>query len=320
MLRIHFSGADLARTRLASAPDPLWELCLSIHLLRSRRPDLTLGDWRETAGHRLRLGTTARSEVDLLLDLNPPIGYFPDFLTPIDALQGFDAGLDAVLRTPGRTVRRDLALLGRHGRPSAAAADLLRAGGMRRLKRAVVGYRDVALEPIWPRVKAVVDADLAQRRRTLAHDGVDALLGGLGAAMRWTGAAIEIEGYRAERDIYLDGRGITLIPAYFKAPGKPLTLADSSLPPVLVYPVSRLPAAETKPGALAELIGRTRAAVLEAVGDGCTTGDVAQRLDISPASASQHLTVLREAGLVLSVREGNRVRHLPTALGRSLLT
>jgi len=319
MLRIHFTGADLARTRLASAPDPLWELSLSIHVLRSRRPDITLGDWRKTIGDRLRFGAPARAEVDLLLELNPPFGYFPDFLTPAEAQTGFSAGVDAIVRTPQRQVRRDLDLLARHTRPSLQATDVLRTGGMTALRRSLVRYREVALDPIWSRVRTAVEADLAGRRNQLAHEGVDGLLAGLGAATRWTGDVIEIESYHGDRELHLNGRGLTLIPAFFKAPGRPITLVDENLPPVLVYPIDRAGGENGRPRALSELIGRTRAAVLEAVVHGSTTGEVARRLGVSPASASQHLTVLRDNGLVMSVREGNRVRHLPTPLGRSLL-
>lgn len=53
--------------------------------------------------------------------------------------------------------------------------------------------------------------------------------------------------------------------------------------------------------------------------DGCTTGELARRLDISPAGASQHATVLRRAGLVLSTRRRNLVLHTLTPLGRALL-
>ncbi|MFD4233168.1 hypothetical protein [Streptomyces sp. NPDC058542] len=37
MLRIHFSDVDLARTRLAPAPDPLFEIAASMHRLQSSR-------------------------------------------------------------------------------------------------------------------------------------------------------------------------------------------------------------------------------------------------------------------------------------------
>ncbi|MEU8191559.1 winged helix-turn-helix domain-containing protein, partial [Micromonospora carbonacea] len=71
--------------------------------------------------------------------------------------------------------------------------------------------------------------------------------------------------------------------------------------------------------ALAALLGRTRAAVLEATDAGCTTGEVARRLRISPAAASQHATVLRNAGLLVSHRDRNTVLHTLTPLGRAIL-
>jgi DNA-binding transcriptional ArsR family regulator len=70
---------------------------------------------------------------------------------------------------------------------------------------------------------------------------------------------------------------------------------------------------------LAGLLGPTRAAVLAALAGGSTTGEVARRLRISPAGASQHATVLRRAGLILSTRRGNNVLHTLTPLGTALL-
>lgn len=50
-----------------------------------------------------------------------------------------------------------------------------------------------------------------------------------------------------------------------------------------------------------------------------TTGELARRADISAASASQHATVLRQAGLVSTHRQGNTVRHTLSPLGAELL-
>lgn len=317
MLRIHFSGADLARVRLAAEPDPLWELCLSIHQLRSRRYEATLGDWRQAVSEALRPGGSAREDVDVLLRLNPPTGYFPDFLTPEEGQAGFDSGVQAIRRTPAMRMLHELERVAAARREK--RRDLQRATDPSVLERALDRYRQVALEPIWDRVRAAVEADLAQRRQLLANCGVEGLLAGLGPGVRWSGSVMEIADYRAHREVHLDGRGITLIPSYFKTAGRPIGLADPDLPPVLVYPVERIVGAGDRPRALAELIGRTRASVLVAAAQGATTGEVARRLGISAASASQHLSVLREAGLVLSVREGNRVRHLPTTLGGAFL-
>ena len=71
--------------------------------------------------------------------------------------------------------------------------------------------------------------------------------------------------------------------------------------------------------ALAALIGRNRAAVLASVGDGCTTTELAGRAGISLAAASQHATVLRDAGLIASRRQGGAVLHVLTPIGMELL-
>jgi DNA-binding transcriptional ArsR family regulator len=59
--------------------------------------------------------------------------------------------------------------------------------------------------------------------------------------------------------------------------------------------------------------------VLDAIGDGCSTTDLARRVGVSPAAASQHATVLRNAGLVMRQRDRNTVLHTLTALGRAVL-
>jgi DNA-binding MarR family transcriptional regulator len=77
----------------------------------------------------------------------------------------------------------------------------------------------------------------------------------------------------------------------------------------------------TGPSALASLIGRTRARVLAAIGAaaGPTTTEIARRLRISPASASEHAYALRAAGLIRTERAGTGVAHRITPLGRALL-
>ncbi|MFD0536366.1 ArsR/SmtB family transcription factor [Actinomadura luteofluorescens] len=69
------------------------------------------------------------------------------------------------------------------------------------------------------------------------------------------------------------------------------------------------------------MFGRTRAAVIRLVGaDGeLTTGTLAARLGVSAASASQHATALRGAGLLTSERRGKTVHHALTPLGERFL-
>ena len=71
--------------------------------------------------------------------------------------------------------------------------------------------------------------------------------------------------------------------------------------------------------ALAALVGRNRAAVLQSIADGCTTTELAHRVGISLAAASQHASVLRGASLIATRRQGGAVLHVLTPLGAELL-
>jgi DNA-binding transcriptional ArsR family regulator len=83
------------------------------------------------------------------------------------------------------------------------------------------------------------------------------------------------------------------------------------------YPTPERSSLDRSP--LADLLGSTRAAVVEALADrAATTGGLARRLGISAATASEHASVLRAANLVTSERDGNRVVHRLTPLGLAL--
>ena len=83
--------------------------------------------------------------------------------------------------------------------------------------------------------------------------------------------------------------------------------------------ISDVPDSEPADG-LAALLGSTRGEVLRRLGTaGASTSELARILDILVASASQHASVLRRSGLVVSRRAGNAVVHRITPLGTALL-
>ncbi|MFE7573813.1 helix-turn-helix domain-containing protein [Streptomyces sp. NPDC057521] len=319
MLRIHVSGWDLSRVRMASGPDALWETILSFHRLRDRRASAVFGKWRTETRPRLS------GEVRLLSAVVPQRGYFPDFLTPSQESAeplGLDAGMEAVRATPPERLSAEIALLGDPGTRRAARLDPLREGGAEPVGRLVAALRDyhrAAVEPYWPHIRSAVEADRAIRGRALLDGGTDELLASLPPVIRWRAPVLEAD-YPVDRDLHLDGRGLLLQPSYF-CRGAPVVLRDPLLPPVLVYPVAhRAAPAFADPGpSLGRLLGQTRSTVLRAIGDGCTTSELARRAGVSLASASQHACVLREAGLVHTLRHGSSVQHTLTPLGGSLL-
>jgi DNA-binding transcriptional ArsR family regulator len=328
VLRIHFTGADLARTQVSAVPDPLWEVMLSLHWMQASywrmmpAGRLVFGSWRSQAVDRLRRSGDGVLVRDRLVPLSPAQADFPDFLTPAEGLLGFDAGLEAALSAPRDQLRRELGTL--RGSPAARDWPHALAGGGREelglLERAVRAYHASALAPCWPDVCRRIEAEHAHRVQAIATGGVERMLGGLGPGMRWRRPVLEVR-HPTTRDLHLNGRGLTLIPSYFCWTAIPL--ADPRLPPVLVYAVEHqadgpwpvAPAGRR----LGTLLGSTRAAILHLVEGGCTVSELAARTGVSVASASRHAQVLREAGLVTSHRNTNTVTHLLTPLGSALL-
>jgi DNA-binding transcriptional ArsR family regulator len=319
MLRVHFTGLDLTRIRIASQPDPMWEIAFSLFRFRYSPPVF----------HRWRRDALRASSPATLHTLKPLVtgGCYPDFLTPADASHGIDTALEAVRATSHRRLRNELDRLGRQRGSLTQPFRLVRDGDREGLERVVGALRrhyDTAVRPYWDTVQAHVDADRAMRVRLLQEGGGEALLNSFGPMMRWEYPILACD-FPADHDLYLDGRGVQLIPAYFSH-GTPAGLYDSELPPVIVYPVGRDLVTgrsgkdvDDQHAALVALIGATRTYVLRLIEDGCTTGELARRAGVTSGAISQHTRVLREAGLILTSRAGKSVVHTLTPLGNALL-
>ncbi|OEU88265.1 hypothetical protein DB35_18010 [Streptomyces abyssalis] len=333
MLRIHFTGTDLARTHVAESPDPLWETVFSLHMLRARYGRLPFADWRRTVRADLRRHGCA-DDVRQLLPLVPDASYFPDFLTPPEGLLGLEEGIEAVVATPRERISYELGIL--HERVGAPgwAQDLTDHSphARRRLGEMISGYHARALTPYWPAIRRRAAADRAVRIRALRTGGVggaQGLLASFRPAMRWRPPVLEIPAHPVDRDLLLRGRGLLLVPSQFLW-SRPVPLADPELPPTVLYPLDRDPrwmstaaygTGEHFPSgdALARLLGGTRAAVLRAAADVPNTTELASRVGVSPSAASQHAAVLRDAGLIVSHRHANSVFHQLSSAGGALL-
>jgi DNA-binding transcriptional ArsR family regulator len=333
MLRIHFTGTDLARTHVAEGPDPLWETVFSLQMLRARYGRVPFAEWRRRVRAELRRhGCT--DDVRQLLPLVPDASYFPDFLTPPEGLLGLEEGIEAVVATPRERISYELGILHeRVGAPS-WAQDLTDHSphARRRLGEMMSGYHRRALSPYWPAIRRRAAADRAVRMRALHTGGVggaQGLLASFRPAMRWRPPVLEIPSHPVERDLHLAGRGLMLVPSQFLW-NRPVPLADPELPPTMLYPLdhdsrwmSSAPpgAEETSPSAdaLDRLLGATRAAVLRAAAHVPNTSELARHVGISPSAASQPTAVLRDAGLIVSHRHANSVFHQLSPAGGTLL-
>ncbi|MFD5701225.1 ArsR/SmtB family transcription factor, partial [Streptomyces lasiicapitis] len=318
MLRIHFTGEDLGRTRMAPGPLPAWETVLSLHRLQRGDGGPQYGRWRRSVRGELPRAFSP------LASLVPPRGYFPDFLTPAAPAAGLDEALDLVVSSPREVLRRDLTALAAERRPTrwAQAVGHGDPAALRGLGAALRAYHAAAVAPHWEAVREQVDRDHSRLARALLTEGAEAMLARLPPSMRWRNPVLEVD-YPVSQDLRLEGRGLLLVPSFFCL-RTGVTLLHNDATPVLVHPVEHfLPDTPRDPDghrrSLGALLGHTRAAVLEALEEPSTTGELARRVGVLASSASQHTAVLRDTGLVRSVRRGQAVRHSLTPMGIALL-
>jgi biotin operon repressor len=192
---------------------------------------------------------------------------------------------------------------------------------LRRLAETLEGYWERAIAPAWPRISAFLDADVAFRSRRLAAAGPAALFGDLSDAARWRGGSLDVEVPLHDATVELGGEGLLLMPTAFHAM-RPAVIDRAPWRPALIYPARGIATLwEDAPAAadgLARLLGATRATLLTDLAAPRSTTELAQRLSLSPATASHHLAALRDAGLVASRRDGRAVLYVRTALGDAL--
>ncbi|MGH3309211.1 MAG: ArsR/SmtB family transcription factor [Streptomyces sp.] len=321
-MRIRFTLTDVGRTRLADAPSPLAVTSFSTAQLAHRPGPPALDLWRRT----VRAGWQP-STSPLLGALIPsaPCHPLPGFLRPAQGLRTLEDELERLLSTPRRVLRADLDHLAGYRRLPPWTRDL--ADGDReaadRLAESVRDYHRVAVAPYWPGLASALAADGARRTRQLRDGGVEAVLSTLHPRMHWRPPVLEVEtGDDLEYD--LGGRGLLLAPAAFSsyapcdpAEEQPTLYYDITADATHHHPLLAQPGDPRRD--LAALLGHSRAAVLEVIAEGVSTGQLAGRAGLSLASASEHATVLRRVGLVTTRRHGRTSRHSLTPLGAELL-
>jgi DNA-binding transcriptional ArsR family regulator len=137
----------------------------------------------------------------------------------------------------------------------------------------------------------------------------------------WRSSTLHIPAAR-DSDLELGGRGLVLYPCVGWT-GHVLSGDSPDGARCLFYPaITPLPLVDVSDGGdpIAELLGLTRAAVLQAAVEPHSTGELARDLGISAASVSAHTKTLRAAGLLTSERDGKAVFHSASPLGHRLLT
>jgi len=293
-----------------------------LYVLHSGQVPMLHRGWFDQTRTRLR-----RVDTQLLRALIPaPRPHVASFLLSgaREPSTSIDVQLAAVARCSMARLEADLEVVWR-GKIPPEAKQVLEQGGGPRIAEALHEYWRVAIKPFWPQICAVLDADVAYRATRLARGGIEALLTDLHPELELAQHAITVQSSASGSVHDLCGAGLLLVPCVFAWPHVMVDI-DAGNPASITYAARGIgelwpqnsPAMRSD-DALADLLGRTRAAVLRAVALPRCTSDLAAELGQSMPAISAQLTVLRHAGPVSSWRAGRRVLYQLTPLARSVL-
>lgn len=190
-------------------------------------------------------------------------------------------------------------------------------------------FSAAAVQPFWGRIQDYLELEREARGRDILSGGVDSVLNELHPSISWRAPFLRVDNKQEGESAQLFGVGLVIAPSLF-APDPMVidTEAGGQGAPVLVYNVT--PSIESAAGlwqqqeedraaALGELLGHTRANVLQALRSTSSIGEISRCLDISHPSVSKHLGVLRRSGLVAAERRNNLTVHRLTHLGEAVL-
>ncbi|MFI7672807.1 DUF5937 family protein [Actinophytocola sp. NPDC049390] len=327
MIELEFTPADYRRIRFAFSP--VAEAVTSLRALSAGRRTGVHGPWLTTVGARLDA-----VDMPLLTALVRPAGYVPDFLlpTPEGRTDDLDTGLDRIAGTDVDVVTHELAHLAQHevaqrgpgvDQRAALMRDLLAdpARAVERIVTELRRYWQAAIAPHWPRVHALLQADLAHRLDELAAGGVAGLFATLHPSVAMRGDLLTVVKYYDGR-ARLRERGLLLVPCAFVWPDVLVGTADPR--PSLTYSprgIGRLweSAPDVTETPLAGVVGRTRAAILALLELPMSTTQLAAQLALAAPTLNAHLKSLQGAGILTSRRDGRAVLYRRTTLGDHLV-
>lgn len=316
MIRYHV-GAGAARVRWSLSP--VHEAVSLALLLTEPQRHPVHQEW--VRRRRTRLDAL---DVSALTVFMADGAYRPDFLdpTPLGGEPSFDDGLALLLGTPDDRVRAELVDATRH--LPAATADELLADPRRTLERtarAVATVWRAVLEPEWSSLRQALRAEVLDRALQVTRDGLDRVVPRLHPSMDFRDGVLSVD-RPVDLEVMVEHReGLVLVPSLFITDRVQCSTSEYWSPAVYYPAAGRyLWSAPPPTRSLQRLLGATRAQILTALAaTPLQTGVVARLVNVTMPTASEHLAVLREAGLVDRTRVGRTATHEVTTAGRALL-
>ncbi|MGW6704368.1 DUF5937 family protein [Streptomyces sp. NPDC054956] len=321
---LSFTATDLAQTRFAVSP--MWEVVTSFRLLRDGTDPPLHRRWAGQVRPRLERAGLDRGWLAALI---PGEGYLADFLNPTPAgpFLELPAELEAIRRSTPEQVRADLAKLVQKSTRPAPRLRLLHEepeAVLEKVTAEIETYWELALAPYWPRIRQVLEADVFHRARQVAEHGSAHVLNELHETVSWDAGTLRMVRRQCSMSRADVGAGLLLVPSAFAWP-RVLTRSVAPDPPQLAYPARGIgtlwePRTTEASDAVAAVLGRSRALLLAELDTPASTTQLAGHSGLSTAAVSQHLTALRNAGLVTAHRAGRSVLYARTAIADALLT
>lgn len=321
--RVEFelSPGDIQAVRFGISPGH--ELAHAVRVLqRPAQHPLQWGWLRAVRDH------LPRESFELLTVVIGDDGYLPDFLTTTPKWDLTpDAELAALRSTPLAPMRVDFAkMVARSTGTRRRALREMEAQPQRARSMIAGAWRnvwDVALAPVWPQLDRLLRADIAVRSRTITTSGIAGMADALHPSVSWGEGAVRVRLRRHSEHVDCQGSGLVLVPSVMSSWGC-MVLTEPPAQPTLFYPARGVTAGWARDtadieDALGALLGPARAAILFGAGVPRTTSQTALDAGIAVSTASHHLTVLRDAGLIASERDGARMMHLRTPLGEAMI-
>ncbi|MGD7789401.1 ArsR/SmtB family transcription factor [Propionibacteriaceae bacterium Y1700] len=182
---------------------------------------------------------------------------------------------------------------------------------------------DALLEPHWPQLLRVLRADIAVRARRNSEVGLAQMAGTLHSTVTWGENSVQVEMRQHSEVVECSGTGLVLVPSVMLSTGRCAVLTEKPAQPTIFYPAHGVSETWHHDGAealevLTALLGAARARLVLELQQPLSTSECATMINTAVSTASHHLTVLRDAGLVDSRRQGQRVLHARTPLGEAL--
>jgi DNA-binding transcriptional ArsR family regulator len=320
MIEARFDTEALTKVRFAISP--MFEVTRSAKALRDPSYAALHLPWVEQALPRV-------ADLDLapLFALQSAPDYNPDFINPPPStpLVEFEDELETMLATPDEQISSEV-LYSYDGVPLPAVLEpfvTTPRKAIEELAELICEYWARAHAENWPRMRSLLEHDVLYRSRQIADGGTARLFCDLADGVSWSDGVLRIPG-SCDGLLDVDDRGLLLVPSVFVWP-KVTALTLEPWQPTVVYPARGVgmlwspDEAPSPPDALERLVGRTRATLLNSLDSPRTTTELAGELGLTAGAVSQHLTVLRDAGLVHGRRVARSVLYLRSAQGSALV-